>query len=171
MEDSELHSQISYIFLLEINLDKNCLFKSVAHVTLNPLVPLVGDPIASGGRIWGTYITVRKLLNRVFLAKFVKIHLSCTCCAESVHTRIWGFKCGWWKLWRGNDAITSEQRIFSENCDDKSCFHVKMNPLIPTFGIKMCVAAENYTHTHTHTHTHTYKHTHAHTHTTTDQVL
>ena len=61
----------------------------------------------------------RNLLTKHFQLKS-QIAMSCPCCADSVGIRILGLRCSWWHSRQANDAVASEQSIFSENQDYKS---------------------------------------------------
>ena len=63
--------------------------------------------------------------------------------ADSFGIRRLGFK----HQRQANDAVTSEQSIFSENHDHKSYFHVAMNT---RGGLDACGGRKLRTHTHTH---------------------
>ena len=53
--------------------------------------------------------------------------------ADSFGVRRLGSKCSWWHRKQANDAIASEQSIFSENHDYKSFSRVAVNTYVPIF--------------------------------------
>ena len=58
---------------------------------------------------------------------------------DSFGIRRLGFKCSWWHQRQANDAVASEQSIFSENHNYKSFFHVAVNMYVPIFrGLDAC---------------------------------
>ena len=60
---------------------------------------------------------------------------------------------------QANDAVASEQSIFSENHDYKSFFRVAVNTYVPIFrGLDARGGRKLRTDTHTHTHTHSQTH-------------
>ena len=59
--------------------------------------------------------------------------MSCQHCADSVGIRLFVLKCSWWHSRQANDAVASEQSIFSKNQDYKRIFHVAVNLYVPIF--------------------------------------
>ena len=53
--------------------------------------------------------------------------------ADSFGIRLLGLRCSWWHLRQANDAVASEQSIFSENHDYKRFFRVTVNTYVPIF--------------------------------------
>ena len=82
--------------------------------------------------------------------------------ADSFGIRLLGLRCSWWHSRQENDAVASEQSIFSENQDYKF-FRIVVNPYVPIFrgldargGRKLRTDRQTDIHApHTHTHTHT----------------
>ena len=64
------------------------------------------------------------------------------------------FKYSWWQSRQANDAVASEQSIFSENHDNKSFLCVAVNTYVPIFrGLDVCGGRKLRTNTHIHTYT------------------
>ena len=76
-----------------------------------------------------------------------------------------GLRCSWWHSRQANDALASEQSLFSENQDYKSCFPVR------TYGLDARGGRKQRTDTHARTHARTHAPTHAHSHGTTTVTL
>ena len=80
--------------------------------------------------------------------------MSCSRCADSVGARILGLRCSWWHSRQANDAVPSDQSIFSKNQDYKSFLRVAVNPYVPIFrGLDSHGGRKLQTDTLTHTHT------------------
>ena len=101
----------------------------------------------------------RNFGTKHFLVKIANINVfptflenNCPIC-YSFGIRLLGFKCSWWHPRHANDAIGSEQSIFSKNHDHKSLICVAVNLLVPIFwDLHACGGRKLLTDTHTHTH-------------------
>ena len=106
---------------------------------------ICGYALEGGKQICHNFLTKRfQLKSRLSMAFQPSV--------DSFGIRRLGFKCSWWHRRQANDAVNSEQGIFSKNHDYKSFFPCRAEHVCTYISGARCAWWQKTTNRHRHTH-------------------